>query len=243
MRKLALAGILSILAMVALSGCMSVPEEETTTPADETTNVVEDVQEETDVTEEVTEEEDSEMSVFDATNIDIPIRFEYPSNMQLDVGELEVQTGALYVALSEKNNDLGYPLTLIRVTVEKDDYQEVAAEVMDGPFFPINNKCEDDQWADYVFNCETEGDWTTYLAIGHQGDLSLEKTYFMDNEVEGWSKVEVRVDLLSDALVDALNDIEDFTEKDQFVKDYDLDEEQLRRIELADALAASLTLK
>lgn len=41
MKKLALAGIVSILATVALSGCMSVPEEDTTVPADETTPVVE----------------------------------------------------------------------------------------------------------------------------------------------------------------------------------------------------------
>ena len=54
MKKLALAGIVSILATVALSGCMSVPEEEDTqAPADETTPIVEDVQEETDVTDEV----------------------------------------------------------------------------------------------------------------------------------------------------------------------------------------------
>ncbi len=92
-------------------------------------------------------------------------------------------------------------------------------------------------------SCDTEGNWATYLAIGHQGDLSLEKTYFMDNEVEGWTKVEVRVDLLSDNLAAGLNEVEDFTKKDQFIKDYDLDEEQLRRIELADALVASMTLK
>ncbi len=53
MKKLALAGIVSILATVALSGCMSVPEEEDTqAPADDTTPVVEDVQEETDITDE-----------------------------------------------------------------------------------------------------------------------------------------------------------------------------------------------
>lgn len=59
MKKLALAGIVSILATVALSGCMSVPEEEdTTTPADETTPVVEEeTQEETDGEEDVAEDE------------------------------------------------------------------------------------------------------------------------------------------------------------------------------------------
>ncbi|MBD3156724.1 hypothetical protein GF369_02745 [Candidatus Peregrinibacteria bacterium] len=75
MKKLALAGIVSILATVALSGCMSVPEEDTQAPADETTPVVEDVQEEeTDVeediakdevedTEEATEEEDDKFTI------------------------------------------------------------------------------------------------------------------------------------------------------------------------------------
>lgn len=237
MRKLALAGIVSILAMVALSGCLSVPkEEDTTTPADETTQVVEDVQEETDVAEDLTE-----MKTYTGTAL--PLQFEYPSNMQIEISDRELPQGAYYITLGEEKNESGYLLPLVRISVEKDDYQEVMAEIADGPFFPIGNKCEDENWADLVMSCKTEGDWTTFLAIGHMGDLSFEKTYFMDKEATGWSKAEVGVDLLTDKLFDELNKVEDFTKKDQFIKDYTLDTEQLRRIELADALVASLTLK
>jgi len=62
MKKLALAGIVSILAMVALSGCMSVPkEEDTTAPTDETTPVVE----ETPVATETAKKEEDKGGITD----------------------------------------------------------------------------------------------------------------------------------------------------------------------------------
>ncbi len=238
MKKLALAGIVSILATVALSGCMSVPEEEDQTPADETTPIVEDIQEEeTDVEEDLTEDEESETSAYEGTSI--PLKFEYPSNMHIETSDSEIQNGAYYITLGEEYTESGYLLPLIRIEIEKDDHSEAMGEI-NGPNRAIINKCEDEDWADTVWNCKTDKEWTSYFSMVRMGDIGFEKVYLMENEVEGWSIVEVRLDLLTDDLVAGFEDAESILE---FVKDYELDEEQLRRIELTDTLVESLTLK
>ena len=67
MKKLALTGIISILATVALSGCMSVPQEETTTKTQDNTQVTEEtttpqseMKEEEKTKEEAVNDEDNE---------------------------------------------------------------------------------------------------------------------------------------------------------------------------------------
>ena len=67
MKKVTLAGIISILATVALSGCMSVPEEDTTTPdntqvTEETTTPQSEMSEEETVNDENNNEEESSIT-------------------------------------------------------------------------------------------------------------------------------------------------------------------------------------
>jgi hypothetical protein len=232
MKKLALAGLFSILATISLSGCNQAPVEETQIPADDTTQVVQ---------EETAVEPAQEMSTYKSTSL--PLQFEYPSDMHIEIYNEELSNGISRITLGEEYSEGGYLLPLIRITVEEDTYAEVMAEIADGPYSPLENKCENEDWAEAVWDCKTKGAWTTYLEIGHQGDLSFGKTYFMDNKVEGWTKVEVRVDLFSDDLGEELNKISKENSADSIIKAYKLDAEQLRRIELADALVASLTLK
>lgn len=118
MKKLALAGIVSILAMVALSGCMSVPkEEETTAPTDKTTPVVE----ETPVATETTEKEEDKGAYKYESNYGFELTF--PASWgtvkeTIDAGDLS----KVKITLTSENGDKKMNLYAVGNGYEGDAY-------------------------------------------------------------------------------------------------------------------------
>jgi len=107
-----------------------------------------------------------------------------------------------------------------------------------GPYMGSSfNLCENTpapQNRDLVRECKTEDGITSYFARMNRGDLVYTKNYYLDGVSAEWYNVQVEVDLL-------IGDFEAMSADD--TEEIELNEEQLRRIEIAEGIAASLKLK
>lgn len=224
MKKFAIAGLISVLATIALSGCTSTPTE-----TEEVVTDVPVVQEE--VVEDVAPEDSGIITYRDDL---VPVIFDYPADLEVEAEDCS--EGYCRIRIGKDHNQAGYLKDTVSIVLQTNEYDErVAAE--GGPYMPYpfdlcNNKSLV-QNNEVVRECETDDNATSYFVRMARGDLIYRKDYYIANASSEWDNVQVEVYLMAEGY-------ERMSEDES--EEIQLNEEQLENIALAEAILDSLTV-
>lgn len=171
MKKIILAGILTLIALIGLHGCAE--------PAETTGFQISD-------------------EVKQYTNDAIGFGLDYPANFDIKV--FDEEETILRIHIGETNEETGVLTPLVLFTIERSDYFARLIE-KDEPGFALRNACEAPEVADYIKDCtEMKEGITSYLEVTKMGEgkIGFQKTYFVVTSKEEWPSAAFAVNLFTE---------------------------------------------
>lgn len=159
-------------------------------------------------------------------------KLQYPKSLHLEVMRLPNKEPRVYVKFAEEYLSNGTISDFIRLTVQASNYEEFMAEEWDAPYFPLQNPCKTgDSPLGEIFGCETANGVTSYYQISKQVETVLAKKFFVETGSADWPLAEMRVDLTDDNATE-----------DSF-KALELNDDQKRKMQIAEDMLVTLTVK
>lgn len=157
---------------------------------------------------------------------------QYPKSLHLEVLRMPNKEPRVYVKFAEEYYNNGVIKDFVRLTVQASNYEEFMAEEWDAPYFPLENPCETgESQLGEIFGCETADGITAYYQISKQVVTTYAKKFFVETGHEPWPLAEMRVDLSDENMTD-----EEF-------KALDLNDEQKKKMQIAEDMIKTLQVQ
>lgn len=180
----------------------------------------------------------TEMTVLQIDPLNAQI--EYSTDLQPEMTVKPFGEPRTYIVIGKKVEDFADFRPIVRLTFEEANYNEWMAENWDGPYFNLENACAVEKpFAGEAFECQTEGNITSYLMAENMGDIILIKNYYIKTPNPDWPVAEVRVELMTEDFLNAYTKISNNDIKLAY-EEIGLTAEQKERIAIADKIIASL---